>query len=330
MESARGAGQAAVPLGALKVGAGTCFALYGAVGIIPRDAWLPASLGAVGELAPAIVGAASEIVPASLPAAAGIALGAFALLRPLPALLLAMAFWGLQAAMPGAAAAEPGWARLAGAAGAGLTLALLSLTGWPRSIRQWFSPVRAVAPDERAVRQTAAILRVTTAVLLIAHGGAGALAPGPAWASYFTGNVEPNLAARFASGSPSGWFEIGIGLTILAWPWRGVLPLACAGMLGAETVRAVAGAPLGEHVAGGVSCVALFGLFWLQASLAGVSERSQARARHRERLRALLGIGRGEDHLDLREVLDGRPSPERQNGPSPLACRRANRLDDRR
>jgi hypothetical protein len=264
------------------MGAALYFIGHGAAGITSRDSWPIASPTAVAEMC----------------------IGVLALSRPAPAVLLAMTLWTLQTASAGAIGGSSGWASLAQTGSAGVALALLSSAGWPRSLRQWIAPVRPVPLDARALRRTAGTLRVTAAALLIGHGGAGALALEPALGSSFAAmGMAPGAVEWLALGSAPGWFEIGLGLVILAWPWRGFLLLACAGMLGAEGVRALAGAPPWEHVESGASHAAFLALLWLRGSLASLGKCREARARHRHRLRALVGITRPEDDLDPRDIL---------------------------
>lgn len=69
------------------------------------------------------------------------------------------------------------------------------------TLREWFSPLRPAPLGEPRAQQIGWILRLTTASLLIGHGGFGAFMHKAEWADYFvTAGVGPGVAmARTAA-----------------------------------------------------------------------------------------------------------------------------------
>lgn len=67
-----------------------------------------------------------------------IALAALILLRPIRLALLWMAFWGLWTALIRPIVGEPVWDFVERFANWGAPLALLLLSGWPKTMREWF------------------------------------------------------------------------------------------------------------------------------------------------------------------------------------------------
>src|SRR5262249_60324963 len=131
----------------------------------------------------------------------------------------------------------------------GVPLALLWSADWPRSLREWFAPLRPIPLGELRAQQLRWILRITTAALLIGHGGFGAFMHKPAWSGYFaTIGTGKEAVARLSLVDVVGWFEIGLGLAILVWPWPGLLLFAFVWKLGTEALRLLVGEPLWEFV----------------------------------------------------------------------------------
>jgi hypothetical protein len=297
-----GAGNAAALHWILRVGVAACFAAQGASEMIAHRAWAP-YFAAGGNPEPW----AWQHVPVT--GAMAIAIAVLTLVRPVPALLLWAAAWGLHVRL---LSGDRAWESLERAGAFGIPLVLMWSAGWPRSLGQWFSPVRPAPLGAPRVQQVSRILGVTTAALLIGHGWFGVFAHKAEWSgSFATMGLGPGIAGRLSLMEASGWFEIGLGLAILAWPWPGVLLVGCGWMLGTAWLRPLAGEPVWESLEGGWSYAAPLALLWLRVSIADPRERSRARAlEHRLRLQALLGIAPGgalagslADH-DHAEVLD--------------------------
>jgi hypothetical protein len=122
-------------------------------------------------------------------------------------------------------------------------LALLLLTGIPRS---WDAVWREAAPardDARPLARTALALRWTTALLLLGHGALGALVG------------KAVLAAQYASvGLPAsatatvGWIEIALALAVALRPAPSLLVLVAAWKLASESLWLASGAPVWELI----------------------------------------------------------------------------------
>ena len=103
--------------------------------------------------------------------AVDISVGVLTLIQPVRAVVLYMTFWGFQTACLRPLAGQGVWELIERAGNYGVPLAFLCLLGSGRSLADWFS-FRPAPPLTLA--RAAAIawtLRVTTALLLIGHGG---------------------------------------------------------------------------------------------------------------------------------------------------------------
>jgi hypothetical protein len=86
--------------------------------------------------------------------------------------------------------------------------------------------------------------RVTTALLLIGHGGFD-FAMGKDWASYAAAvGVSPAAVAAHPLSPMAGCFECVLGLTVLAWPVRALLVSVFVWKLASEAFRPLAGEPI--------------------------------------------------------------------------------------
>ena len=243
----------------LRIGVVACFVGHGAFGIITKKAWVPYfAVWGIPESWAWILMPVVGVVDISI--------GVLTLFRPLPAVLLWMVFWGFQTACLRPLSGEPIWELLERAGNFGVPLALLGTAARPASLRDWFSPLRPAPLGEPRARQISWILRLATASLLIGHGGFGAFMHKPEWVGYFaTVGIAPDTITRFALLDVGGWFEIGLGVAILARPWPGLLLFACVWKLGTEWLRPLAGEPIWEFIERGGSYAAPLALLWLQA-----------------------------------------------------------------
>lgn len=241
----------------LRVGAALCFIGHGAFGFITKAAWVP-YFDVVGipeswawRLMP-IVGTVDVL--------AGMAV----LYAPRALPLMYMTVWAVWTALLRPLAGEPVWEALERAGNYGVPLALLVLTGLPRSGRDLLVRRDDTTHDAQTLARVCSILRWATCALLLGHGTLGAM----------TGKAA--LTAHYASiGLPAsttalvGWFEIGLAVTIAVRPAPAVLLLVAAWKLSSELLWIVSGAPIWEFVerAGGyVAPLALAALVVLNES----------------------------------------------------------------
>ena len=135
--------------------------------------------------------------------AVDISIGVLTLIQPVRAVILYMAFWGFHTACLRPLAGQGMWELLERAGNYGAPLAFLSLLGAGRSLADWFSTRPAPTLTLERASATGWILRVTTALLLIGHGGFD-LAMHKDWTGY---------AAAVASAPPPS-------RPIRSHPWR--------------------------------------------------------------------------------------------------------------
>jgi hypothetical protein len=194
-----------------------------------------------------------------------ITIGMLTLFVPLRAVLLWMVFWGFQTACLRPLSGEPIWELLERAGNFGVPLALLWSGGWPPSLRGWLAPVRPSPLGPASATPIAWILRTTTAALLVGHGGFGAFMHKPEWSGYMAVvGVGADTISQVPLVEAIGWFEIALGLAILAWPRAGLLLFAVVWKLGTEGLRPLAGEPLWEFIERGGSYAAPLALLWLR------------------------------------------------------------------
>jgi hypothetical protein len=103
-------------------------------------------------------------------------------------------------------------------------MAFLVMSGWGHSTRDWFSPIRVRALRKQAVDRMALILRFSTGLLLIGHGGFGAIVQKQMLARHFASvGLDPQVVSPLLLIQLIGWFEICLGIGILVKPHRRVL-----------------------------------------------------------------------------------------------------------
>jgi hypothetical protein len=240
-----------------RVAVAACFIGHGAFGIITKAAWVPYF---------AIFGIPERWAWTLMPVvgAVDITVGVLTLVQPVRAVVLYMAFWGLQTAWLRPLAGQGVWELLERAGNYGVPLAFLCMLGPGRSLADWFSTRPAPALTEGRARATAWILRVTTALLLIGHGGFD-FAMRKDWSGYAAAiGISPATLAAHPLRPLAGWFECALGLLVLAWPARTLLMFVFAWKLGTEAVRPLAGEPIWEFIERGGSYGAPLALAWLQ------------------------------------------------------------------
>ncbi len=258
----------------LRVAVAACFIGHGAFGVITKAAWLPyfAIFGIPEPLA-------SKLMP--VVGVVDISVGVLTLVQPVRAAILYMTFWGFQTACLRPIAGQGVWELLERAGNYGVPLALLCLLGTGRSLADWFSARPAPALTVARVSAIGWILRVTTGLLLIGHGGFD-FAMHKDWTGYVAAiGITPATLAAYPLRPFAGWFECALGLLVLVWPARGLLLFVFAWKLGTEALRPLAGEPVWEFIERGGSYGAPLALAWLRghALAVRVMERSPARDR---------------------------------------------------
>jgi hypothetical protein len=242
----------------LRVAVAACFIGHGVFGVITKAAWVPYF---------AIFGIPEAWAWRLMPVVGVVdmSVGVLTLIQPVRAVILYMAFWGFQTACLRPLAGQGVWELLERAGNYGVPLAFLCLLGVGRSLPDWFS--FRPAPLLTVARATAIgwILRVTTALLLIGHGGFD-FAMGKNWTSYAAAvGISPTALAAHPLSPLPGWFECALGLIVLAWPLRSVLLFVLVWKLATEAFRPLAGEPIWEFIERGGSYGAPLALAWIQS-----------------------------------------------------------------
>jgi hypothetical protein len=241
----------------LRLAVAACFVGHGAFGIITKPAWLPyfAIFGIQEPWAWRLMPVVGTV---------DIAVGTLTLFQPVRAVILYMAFWGFQTACLRPLAGQGVWELFERAGNYGVPFAFLCLLGPGRALADWFSTRPAPALTEARARTIGSILRVTTALLLIGHGGFD-VAMRKDWSVYLEAiGISPTALASHPLIRLGGWFEIGLGLLVLAWPTRGLLLFVFVWKLGTEALRPLAGEPIWEFIERGGSYGAPLALAWLR------------------------------------------------------------------
>jgi len=241
----------------LRVAGAACFIGHGAFGVITKAAWLPYF---------AIFGIPEAWAWKLMPVvgAVDISIGVLTLIQPVRAVVLYMAFWGFQTACLRPLTGQGPWELLERAGNYGVPLAFLCLLGAGRSVADWFSTRPTPTLTVERASAIGWILRVTTALLLIGHGGFD-FAMHKNWTGYASAvGITPAALTAHPLTPLAGWLECLLGLLVLACPMRGVLLFVFAWKLGTEALRPLAGEPIWEFIERGGSYGAPLALAWIQ------------------------------------------------------------------
>jgi hypothetical protein len=218
----------------LRIGAAACFIGHGAFGVITKEAWLP-YFGVVGI--PRDV--AFQLMP--LIGTVDIVAGFAVLFAPRPIVLIYMAVWAAWTALLRPLAGEPIAEALERAGNYGVPLALLLLTGIPRTLRDALRERRQSTPLENDVSVMRA-LTLTTSLLLLGHGMLTA-----------RGNLIIASHLEFAGFSLhsqllTGYLEIAVAVVVAARPSVTLLLVVAAWKLATEALFPLTGAPIWEFI----------------------------------------------------------------------------------
>ncbi|WP_141730769.1 hypothetical protein [Oligoflexus tunisiensis] len=227
-----------------QVGAAFCFIGHGAFGIMAKQDWCP-FFGTVGISE----GMALQLMPWI--GVMDISLGILALLRPMPITFLFMTFWALWTAMCRPLAGFGWWEFLERAGNYGPPFALLLLSNWGFDRHKLFS--RLMPDTNHRFSKAIFVLRMSTALLLIGHGGFGAFMQKKMLLQHWQAvgvSLDPQSFMML------GWFEIILGFAALGWS----SPLIFLGIfiwkICTELLYPLSGAPMWEFIerAGSYAC----------------------------------------------------------------------------
>jgi len=248
----------------LRIGLAMCYIGHGAFGIITKAAWLP-YFGFVGI--PESV--AWKLMP--IVGTMDILMGISILLYPVSPLLFWASFWTIWTALLRPFTSEGWWEFLERGGNYGLPIALLYLSGFTGPDGTLWSYLTGKARTVLTVHNaqvTAWILRITTAILLIGHGGFGLFMHKKAWFNYFgVLGISKDTAQSLSLLSIVGAFEILLGIAVLIKPARPFVLGIFVYKVGFELLRPLSGEPFWEFVERGGSYAAPLGLFLVQSYL---------------------------------------------------------------
>jgi hypothetical protein len=246
---------------------------HGAFGIITKKAWLPYY---------GVFGIPESIAWRSMPIVGtmDVMLGVLTLLSPCRAYLLWGVTWCTFTALLRPLAGQGFWETFERAGNYGVPLAFLAMVGVGRSWREWFEPI---VPGEPAILEAVRRIRVTTILrfavgfLLIGHGGYGAFMHKEMltqmYASAGLGGFPFGAAGLTQA---IGWFELALGVTVIAVPLPGLLLFVAAWKVASEMLYPVTGHPFWEFIERGGSYWAPIALSFLLTRPVTVPEQHPA------------------------------------------------------
>jgi hypothetical protein len=233
------------------------FVGHGIFGIAGKPAWVP-YFGVFGFGAPV----AWQLMPVI--GAIDITLGVTTLIRPMRALLLYGAFWGLFTATLRPFAGEPIWETLERAGNYGIPLAFLLWSGWPRRRAEWLAKIEPRSPELRNRDLVERVVRISLALLLIGHGAFGAVMQKPMLADQWRALGVGGFGGA-AIVPAAGWLDIALGVAVLAHPALWLLAFIAVWKVACELLYPLSGAPVWEFVERGGSYAAPLALIALRA-----------------------------------------------------------------
>jgi hypothetical protein len=220
----------------LRAGAALCFVGHGAFGFITKAAWVP-YFGVVGipeawawRLMP-IVGAVDILA----------AMAVLYAPRVLP--LVYMTLWAAWTAALRPLAGEPVWEALERAGNYGVPLAMLVLTGAPRSWRELWATRERALDEPGVLARVRSILRWATVALLFGHGALGALSGKALLTSHYA-----SIGLPASTTAQVGWLEMALAAAIAVRPTLPLLLFVAAWKVATESLWIVTGAPSWELV----------------------------------------------------------------------------------
>jgi hypothetical protein len=236
----------------LRVGAAACFIGHGAFGVITKEAWLPYF---------ALVGIGRDLALTLMPliGIVDISAGLILLVRPIPAVMLYMAIWGLWTALLRPLAGQPFAEAIERAGNYGVPFALLLMIERPRTLRQWFAPVHRKPSESQDIRRLALVLMTVTATLVSGHALL-ALAGTPLLAAHV---AALGVGDASAAVHQIGMFEVFLAAVVIAFPSVTLAGFIVVWKVVSEALFLVAGDPVWEFVERGGSYAAPLALLLL-------------------------------------------------------------------
>lgn len=223
----------------LRLATAFCFIGHGAWGIITKSGWVPYfTVANIPEKT------AYHLMP--LIGTLDISLGILILILPIRAAMLYMGIWAVWTALLRPLAHVPaeagGWEVLERAGNYGVPFSLLFLSGVTKDIKSWFGRIKEPVLTQLRAQKLEWFLRITTALIVIGHGGFEAFKHKPMLIDHWRaiglplGNFDPILFITLV-----GWFEILLGVLVLIKPLRPILIFIFVWKIGTELLYPIHG-----------------------------------------------------------------------------------------
>jgi hypothetical protein len=253
----------------LRVGAALCFIGHGAFGFITKEAWL--SYFAVAGIPEAW---AWQLMP--FIGGVDVMVGMSVLFAPRALPLIYMVAWASWTALLRPLAGESFFETLERAGNYGVPLALLFLSGFPRTVADLLRPVNEPDPDTAGPVRARFILKWTTCALLVGHAALGISGKAMLVAHYDSVGLPASTPMSI------GVFELLLAATIAVKPMVSVLFFTAAWKLATELLFISAGAPIWEVVERAGSYAAPLALAALLSMSSSVAESGHSKVRRAE------------------------------------------------
>ncbi len=223
----------------LRIALAGCFIGHGAYGILKKPAWLVyytalhISPEWADKLFP-VIGTMDILLAISV------------LIYPCRAALLWMTFWAVFTSLLRPLAGEGYWEFLERAGNYGVPIALLIGNGlYVSSNKKDFEKIKNWKFDPQTANRLILILKYTIGLLLIGHGGFGALMHKEMLIKHFASiGIQINHSAL----AVIGWYEILLGLLVIIKPARGILIWVLCWKIGTELLYPISGSLIWEFI----------------------------------------------------------------------------------
>ncbi len=258
----------------LRIGVAAEFLGHGLAGLYRSPAWIPYFT---------LFGFSKQFAHDHLyyvTGAVDIAMTVLILVRPMRAVMLYMAVWGMFTAWLRPITGESWFELVERGANYGMPLAFLMVSGWGNaSLQAWFERVRpGEILTEDLVRRVAVVMQVSIALLLIGHGGLGLVADKKEWFDFFgwfgisAATVRADHLMQWV-----GLIEVLLGVAVMVKPLRGLLLFILVWKVGTELLRPLVGQPNFQFIERGGDYVLPVALLWALVWLRSVADRSVPR-----------------------------------------------------
>jgi hypothetical protein len=196
-----------------------------------------------------------------------VSLGIMMLVFPVRLILVHLVIWGLWTAALRPLSGDSIWELVERAGNYGVPFAFLLLAGFPRTLRSLVEPLTpdATPPlSEDRERMIAAVLRVTTVMLLFGHGALGAFNDKALLTQHYQSiGLAGTMVGSLTLTEAIGWIEIAAACAVLLKPLPGLLLAICVWKMASESLFMTAGSLPFEWIERGGSYAAPLALAYL-------------------------------------------------------------------